>query len=47
MEILLGLIGASREGNWMLNLAMIKAVISWVFAYDRLNYEKYLSTSIL
>ena len=42
LEILLGLIRASREGNWMLHLAMIKAVIPWMFAYDRLNYAKYL-----
>ena len=26
----------------MLHLAMIKAVIPWMFAYDRLNYAKYL-----
>ena len=26
----------------MLHLAMIKAIISWMFAYDRLNYAKYL-----
>ena len=42
VEILLGLIRASREGNWMLHLAMIKAVISWMFAYDGQNYAKYL-----
>ena len=27
MEVLLGLIRASREANWVLHLAMIKAVI--------------------
>ena len=42
LEILLGLIRASREGNWMLHLAMIKTVIAWKFAYDRFNYTKYL-----
>ena len=42
LEILLGLIRASREGNWMLYLAMIKTVIAWKFAYDRFNYTKYL-----
>ena len=42
MEILLGLIRASREGNWMLHVAMIKTEISWMFAYYRLNYAKYL-----
>ena len=43
VEILLGLIRASREGNWILYLGMIRAVIPLMFAYDRLNYAKYLS----
>ena len=42
VEILLGLIRTSREGDWMLHLAMINAVIPRMFAYDRLNYAKYL-----
>ena len=37
VEILLCLIRASREGNWMSNLAMIKTLIPWMFAYDRLS----------
>lgn len=42
-EILLGLIRASREGNWMLHLACIREMIPWCFAYDKLNYARYLS----
>ena len=42
VEIILGLVRASREGNWILHLAMTRAVISWLLAYDRLNYAKYL-----
>ena len=37
IEILLGLIRASREGDWMLNLTSVRAMILWCFAYDRLN----------
>ena len=42
VEILLGLIRASREGDWMLHLASVRAMIPWCFAYDRLNYARYL-----
>lgn len=42
VEILLGLLRASREGHWMLHLASICAMIPWCFAYDRLNYACYL-----
>ena len=42
VEILLGLIRASREGDWMLHLASILAMIPWCFAYDRMNYDRYL-----
>ena len=42
VEILLGLIRASREGDWMLHLACIRAMIPWCFAYDRINYARYL-----
>ena len=37
-DILLGLIRASREGDWMLNLASVRAMIPWCVAYDRLTY---------
>ena len=42
VEILFSRIRASKEGNWMLPLAMIKAVIQWIFAYDRPNCANYL-----
>ena len=42
VEILLGLIRASREGDWMLHMASIRAMIPWCFAYDRMNYARYL-----
>lgn len=42
VEILLGLLRASREGDWPLHLAYIRKVIPWCFAYDRQNYARYL-----
>lgn len=41
-EIMLGLIRASREGDWMLHLASIRQMIPWCFAYDKLNYARFL-----
>jgi len=38
LDIMLGLIWASREGDWRLHLASIRGLILWCFAYDRLNY---------
>lgn len=43
VEILLGLIRASREGDWTLHLSCIQSMIPWCFAYDRVNYARYLS----
>ena len=42
VEILLGLIRASREGNWLLHLHSIKSLIPWCFAYDKQNYARFL-----
>ena len=42
VEVLLDLIRASREGNWTLHLASIRAMIPWFFAYDHTNYARYL-----
>ena len=42
VDILLGLIRASREGNWQLHLNAIHSMIPWCFAYDRQNYARYL-----
>lgn len=42
VDILLGLIRSSREGDWILHLACIRAMIPWCFAYDRINYARYL-----
>ena len=42
-KIVLGLIRASREGNWMLHLTAIGQMIPWCFAYDKVNYAWFLT----
>ena len=42
VETLLHLIRASREGNWLLHLHAVRAALPWFFAYDRINYSRYL-----
>ena len=42
VEVMLGLIRASREGDWKLHLESIREMIPWCFAYDKLNYARSL-----
>jgi len=42
-KIVLNLIRASREGNWMLHLATVRQMIPWCFAYDKVNYAWFLT----
>ena len=42
-EVMLALIRASREGNWMLHPAAIRQMIPWCFAYDKVNYACFLT----
>lgn len=42
IETLLGLLRASREGNWKLYLASVSAIIPWSFAYNNVSYARYL-----
>jgi len=41
VDIMLDLIRASCEGNWLLHLSGINRMIPWCFAYDRQNYARY------
>ena len=43
VENLLGLIRASREGDWKFHLLCIRSIIPWFFAYDKQNYACYTS----
>lgn len=42
VDVLLALIRASRDGNWDLHLHAIREMIPWCFAYDKVNYARYL-----
>ena len=42
VTVLLGLLRASREGNWDLHVACIRYMLPWCFAYDKINYARYL-----
>jgi hypothetical protein len=41
-DLLLGLLRSSREGDWALHMSTIHAMIPWCFAYDKVNYARYL-----
>ena len=41
-DLLLGLLRSSREGDWALHMSTIYAMIPWCFAYDKVNYARYL-----
>ena len=40
-DIMLGSRYAAREGEWLLNLASIHAMIPWCFDYDKVNYARF------
>ncbi len=43
-NVVLGLLRASREGNWSLHLNATRSMLfPWCFAYDKVNYARYLS----
>ena len=39
-DILPGLQRAYRQGNWNLHLHVVRSMIPWCFAYDKLNYAR-------
>ena len=43
VSLLLRFIRSTKEGDWNLHLACIRDMIPWTFAYDRVNYSRYLS----
>ena len=43
MELLLSLIYSVRSGKWDLLLECIHSIIPFTFAYDHINYARYLS----
>ena len=43
VELMLHMIRASREGNWMLHLVCILQMLPWCFECDNTNYARYMS----
>lgn len=46
-DVVLGLLRASREGDWELHLHAIRTMIPWCFAYDKMNYARYIPYAFL
>jgi len=44
VDIMLAMIRVSREGDCDLHLSSIRNPIPWCFAYDNINYARYLSS---
>ena len=42
VDVLLALILASRDGNWHVHLHAVREMIPWCFAYDKVDYARYL-----
>lgn len=42
INLVLQFVRATKEGNWKLHLQCIRQMIPWLFAYDRVNYSRYL-----
>ena len=47
VSILLCFIRATREGNWQLHLECVRGMLTWFFAYDYINYSRYLPVYLL
>jgi len=43
IEVLLNLIYATRSGQWDLYVEAVRSTLPWFFAYDRINYSRYLT----
>lgn len=41
-SLLLNFVRTTRESNWDLNVAIVRLMMPWFFAYDRTNYASYL-----
>ena len=43
VEDLLLFLRGTREANWSLHLSSVRSILPWFFAYDGINYARYLS----
>ena len=37
------MVRASTEGDWTLHLSCIRQILPWCFAYDAINYARFMS----
>ena len=42
VQLLLLFVRATRESNWQWHISTIRLMLPWFFAYDRVNYARYL-----
>lgn len=42
MQLLLLFVRATQESNWQLHRSTVRLMMPWFFAYDRVNYARYL-----
>jgi hypothetical protein len=47
VEILLNLVYSTRARNWYLYVETIRSTQPWFFAYDRVNYSRYLTAHFM
>ena len=43
VQLLLLFLCGTRANDWDLHLSAIRSMLPWFFAYDRVNYQRYLS----
>ena len=43
VQLLLTFIRATRTTDWKLHLSAVRAMLPWYFAYDCINYARYMS----
>ena len=43
VELLLAFLRATCEGNWNLHVACLRKLLPWFYAYDRVNYARYMT----
>ena len=43
VELTLHMVRTSGEGDWTLHLSCIRQMLPWCFAYDAINYARYMS----
>lgn len=43
VELLLLFLRGTRADDWYLHLSAVRSMLPWFFAYDRVNYQRYLT----